>query len=99
IDGRFAIGSSAGGEDLTGKFVITHWPLTDFKAAFNQTSWPIEGTGTATLNLHGPYRALVGTGTLRIDQGSAWQEPFDVATAGMTFEGNDLLLNSIEMTK
>ena len=99
VDGKFAIGSNTAGDDLTGKFAVTHWPLTDFKVAFGQTTWPIEGIGSATLDLHGPYRALVGTGTLRIDQGSAWQEPFDAATTGMTFEGRDLLLNSIEMTK
>jgi hypothetical protein len=100
VDGRFAFGAHYVGDELTGKFKVEHWPLTDFKAAFPALSnWPVEGTGTADLNLHGPYHRPVGTGTLRIDQGSAWQEPFDTATADLAFEGTGVFMSSLELTK
>jgi hypothetical protein len=99
VDGRFAFGTRAVGDELTGRFKVEHWPLTDFKAAFPALkAWPVEGTGTADLALHGPYHRPVGTGTLRIDQGSAWQEPFETAAGALAFEGTGVLLSSLEMT-
>jgi hypothetical protein len=98
VDGRFSFGAHPVGDELTGKFKVEHWPLTDFKAAFPALKdWPVEGTGTADLDLHGPYHRPVGSGTLRIDQGSAWQEPFDTATATLTFEGTGVYLSSLEL--
>jgi len=100
VDGRFAFGAHYVGDELTGKFKVEHWPLTDFKAAFPALKdWPVEGTGTADLDLHGPYHRPVGKGTLRIDQGSAWREPFDTATADLAFEGTGVLLSSLELAK
>jgi hypothetical protein len=100
VDGRFAFGSHAVGDELTGTFKVEHWPLTDFKAAFPALkTWPVEGTGTADLRLHGPYHQPVGAGTLRVDQGSAWQEPFETATADLAFEGTGVLLSSLQLTK
>jgi hypothetical protein len=101
VDGRFSFGAHPVGDELTGKFKVEHWPLTDFKAAFPALkTWPVEGTGTAGLDLHGPYHHPLGTGTLRIDQGSAWQEPFDTATADLAFEGTGVFMSSLElMTK
>ena len=106
VDGRFSFGAhlvgpvGPEGDELTGKFKVEHWPLTDFKAAFPALkAWPVEGTGTADLDLHGPYHRPVGTGTLRIDQGSAWQEPFETATAALAFEGSGVLMSSLDLTK
>ena len=99
VDGRFSIGATTPGDDLAGTFTVEHWPVKDFKAAFNLSTWPVEGTASASLDLHGPYKTLTGTGTLEIDQGSAWQEPFDTATAKLTFEGTGLLLGGLELTK
>jgi hypothetical protein len=99
IDGRFSIGANAPEDELRGTFNVEHWPLTDFKAAFHLSTWPVNGTASATLDLHGPYHEPAGTGTLRIDQGTAWDEPFDVATADLSFESTGLLLNGIQMLK
>lgn len=99
IDGRFSIGSNPPDDELKGKFTVDHWPLTDFKTAFHMTTWPVDGTASAELDLHGPYLRPVGTGTLRIDQGSAWQEPFELATGTLVFEGRDLLIRPAELTK
>jgi hypothetical protein len=99
VDGRFAFGTHHVGDELTGTFKVDHWPLDDFKAAFPVLKdWPIEGTGTADLDLHGPYHHPIGTGTLRIDQGSAWQEPFETAAGGLAFDGSGVLLSSLELT-
>ncbi len=99
VDGRFAFGTHYVGNELTGKFKVEHWPLDDFKAAFPVLKdWPVEGTGMADLDLHGPYHHPVGAGTLRIDQGSAWQEPFETATGDLAFDGAGVLLSSLEMT-
>ena len=99
VDGRFSIGANAPDDELKSRFTVAHWPLTDFKAAFHLATWPVDGTASATLDLHGPYHGPSGSGTLRIDQGAAWQEPFDVATADLAFEGTGLLLNSLQLSK
>lgn len=99
VNGRFSIGSHAVDDELRGTFKVSKWPLKDFRDAFGLTSWPVEGVGSADLDLHGPYRHLMGTGTLRIDNGSAWQEPFDVATSTLTFEGTGLFMGGLEMRK
>ena len=99
VNGRFSIGSHAVDDELRGTFKVSKWPLKDFRDAFGLTNWPVEGVGSADLDLHGPYRHLMGTGTLRIDNGSAWQEPFDVATSTLTFEGTGLFMGGLEMRK
>ena len=56
VNGRFSIGSHAVDDELRGTFKVSKWPLKDFRDAFGLTNWPVEGVGSADLDLHGPYR-------------------------------------------
>jgi hypothetical protein len=103
-DGRFSLGFRGPGEsaeELEGVYVrVTNWPLDDFRQAFDLIDWPVEGVlGSAELRLSGPYRGPFGSGTLRIDRGTAWGEAFDAASADLTFNGAGLEISQIVMTK
>ena len=42
---------------------------------------------------------MFGSGTMRIDRGEAWREPFEKATADLELEGSGMRVNRIEMQK
>lgn len=99
-DGRYSLGFKPGVEEMRAKVVVSNWPLTDLRHAFGLDDWPVNGVvALADLDLHGPYRELLGKGTLRIDRGVAWGEPFETATAGLAFEGDGLRIRAINLTK
>jgi len=98
--GRYALGFKPGLEEIRAKVVVSNWPMRDLRHAFGLDDWAVDGVmALADLDLHGPYRELLGSGKLRIDKGVAWREPFDTATADLVFEGDGLRIRTIDMTK
>jgi translocation-and-assembly-module (TAM) inner membrane subunit TamB-like protein len=98
--GRYSLGFKPGQEEMRAKVVLTNWPMRDLRHAFGLDDWAVDGVmALADLDIHGPYRELLGTGKLRIDNGLAWREPFETATADLVFEGDGLRIRTIEMTK
>ncbi len=98
--GRYALGFR-GGEEMKARVTVDAWPLADFRQAFGLNDWPAEGTvALADLDLRGPYLELTGAGPLRIENGTAWREPFERATGNLVFEGRSgLRIRNIVMTK
>jgi hypothetical protein len=77
--GRFSLGfrkPAESGEELRDVRVrVAHWPLKDFREAFDLDDWPVEGVvESADIRLDGPYHGPVGAGALRIDRGAACGE-------------------------
>jgi translocation and assembly module TamB len=101
IDGRFALGyrKEPTVEEMRATIHVEKWPVADFKQSFDLIDWPVDGTGTADLKLAGPYKRLVGDGTLRIDNGVAWREPFESAIGTLRFRGTGLAINPLRITK
>jgi translocation and assembly module TamB len=101
INGRFALGyrTDPTVEEMRATIHVEKWPVADFKQSFDLVDWPIDGTGTADLKLSGPYKRLVGDGTLRIDNGVAWKEPFDSAIGTLSFRGTGLAINPLRIMK
>ena len=50
-------------------------------------------------HLYGPYQGPFGFGTLTIDNGIAYGEPFETASGSLRFEGNGVRIDSIQMRK
>jgi hypothetical protein len=99
-DGRYSLGYKPGVEEMNARVRLERWPLEDLQRAFELLDWPVTGTlGMIDLQLHGPYRELLGSGQMRIDDGTAWKEPFQSATGDLVFEGDGLRINRIQMTK
>jgi TamB, inner membrane protein subunit of TAM complex len=100
-DGRYSLGFRKDDkEEIRARVKLSNWPLADLQHAFELDDWPMAGTiGAADLDLTGQYRAMFGTGTLRIDRGRAWDEPFDVATGALELEGTGLRVSRIDVRK
>ena len=104
VDGRFSLGFRPPGEgdqelaDVHAR--VTSWPLGDFRHAFNLSDWPVDGVvGAADIQVSGPYHGPLGSGTLRIDRGTAWGETFDTVRGDLAFTGAGLDVTHIVMSK
>ena len=100
-DGHYSLGfRDDEREEIRAKVRLSNWPLADLRHAFLLDDWPMEGTlGLVDLDLRGRYKTMFGTGILRIDNGHAWKEGFDVATGDLELEGTGIRVSRIEMHK
>ena len=74
--------------------------MADLRHAFGLDDWRVEGTiGQTTLALKGHYRNMFGTGTVRLDRGTAWGERFDTAAGDIELEGSGLRIHRFELSK
>src|SRR5437763_15597246 len=78
---------------------MTRSPLAALLHAFNLDDHPHDGVATVEYHLFSKYERPFGFRELVIDQGKAWGEPFDNATASLRFEGNGVRLDSILVKK
>ncbi|PYR74588.1 MAG: hypothetical protein DMF86_18105, partial [Acidobacteria bacterium] len=100
-DGKFSLGYPRrdNGEEINATIQMTRRPLADLRHAFNLDDYPLDGVASGEYHLFGKYERPFGFGKLVIDQGKAWGEPFDNATASLRFEGNGVRLDSILVKK
>jgi hypothetical protein len=100
-EGRFALGypRKDGGEEINARVRATRWDLADLRHAFTLDDWPLEGRLSGEFHLYGKYQTPFGFGRLQIDEGSAWEELFETASAALRFEGAGVRLDGIEATK
>ncbi len=75
------------------------WTAADFKHAFDIDDYDVEGIVSGEYHLYGPYQGPFGFGTLTIDDGIAYGEPFETASGSLRFEGNGVRIDSIQMRK
>ena len=100
-DGQFSLGYPRrdGGDEIDARIKVTRWPLVDLRHAFNLDEYPMEGTVSGEYQLYGKYETPLGFGRLIIENGTAYGETFDVATASLRFEGNGVRLDGIDIKK
>jgi hypothetical protein len=100
-DGRFSLGYPRrdDGEEINATIQMTRRPIADLRHAFRIDDYPLDGVASGEYHLFGKYEQPFGYGKLSIDQGKAWGEPFDNATANLRFEGNGVRLESILLKK
>ncbi|RPI54747.1 MAG: hypothetical protein EHM55_09915 [Acidobacteria bacterium] len=101
VNGRFSLGFPRRdkGEEINGRIHVTNWTAADFKHAFDIDDYDIEGLVTGEYHLYGPYQGPFGFGTLTIDNGIAYGEPFETVSGSLRFEGNGVRIDSIRMRK
>ncbi len=100
-EGRFALGYPRrdGGEEIDARVRLTNRPLADLRHAFLLDDYPIEGKVSGEFHLYGKYETPFGFGRMQIDEGVAYDEPFETATASLRFEGQGVRLDGIEARK
>ncbi len=101
VNGRFSLGFPRRdkGEEINGRIHVANWTATDFKHAFDIDDYDVEGIISGEYHLYGPYQGPYGFGSLTIDNGIAYGEPFETASGALRFEGNGVRIDSIAMKK
>jgi hypothetical protein len=101
VDGRFSLGFPRRdrGEEMNSRIRVVKWTATDFKHAFDIDEYRVEGEISGEYHLYGPYHGPFGFGTLTIDKGIAYGEPFETAAGSLRFEGNGVRIDAIQMKK
>ena len=101
VNGRFSLGFPRRdkGEEINGRIHVTNWGAIDFKHAFEIDDYDVDGVLSGEYHLYGPYQGPFGFGTLTIDNGIAYGEPFDTASGSLRFEGNGVRIDSIRLLK
>ena len=88
-DGTFSLGYPRrdNGEEINARVRIKRRPLKDLRHAFLLDTYPVDGFVSGEYHLYGKYETPFGFGRLVIDEGVAYGEPFETATASLRFEG------------
>ena len=99
--GRFSLGypRKDGGEELDARVVLKRRPMVDLRRAFELHEWPVEGLVSGEYVLKGNYETPYGSGTLVVEEGVAYGETFERATAALNFEGSGVRLQKFDVRK
>lgn len=87
------------GEQINGRVVLRRRPMADLRHAFEMDDWPVDGLVSGEYTLTGNYETPFGGGTLLVEEGVAYGEPFDRATSILKFEGTGVRLEKFEVQK
>jgi hypothetical protein len=100
-DGQFSLGYPRrdGGEQLNAVVRMTRRPMSDLKRAFDLDDYDLDGLVSGEYHVYGNYETPLGFGRLLIDEGVAYGETFETATAALRFEGTGVRLGTIEIKK
>jgi hypothetical protein len=101
VDGRFSLGFPRrdGGEEMNARVRVMRRPVADLRHAFELDDYPVEGLLSGEFRVNGHYQAPIGFGRMTLDAGRAYDEPFETASANLTFEGRGVRLDGIELAK
>ena len=99
--GQFSLGFPRrdGGEEINARIRLDGRPVADLLDAFDLEDYPVTGTLSGDFHLYGPYTRPFGFGRMTIDDGTAYGERFDTASAGLRFEGNGVRLDGAQITQ
>ena len=100
-EGKFSLGfpRKDGGEEINANVVIRKRPLADLRHAFVLDDYPVDGLTSGEFHVYGHYLGPNGVGLLQIEEGKAYGEPFETATANLRFEGAGVRLDKINIKK
>ena len=100
-DGRFSAGfpRKDGGEEINARVLLTRWPVSDLRRAFNIDEYRVDGELTGEFHPYGQYTQPFGFGTMTIANGVAYGEPFEQASTSVRFEGEGVRLDAIQIIK
>ena len=99
--GTFSLGypRKDGGEQLNARVRLNRRPLADLRHAFELDDWPVDGLVSGEYHVYGNYETPFGFGNLVIDEGVAYGETFEKATASLGFEGGGVRATKFQIQK
>jgi hypothetical protein len=100
-DGRFSLGYPRrdGGEEIDARFRVTRRDLDSVRHAFEIDDYPVSGHLSGEFHLTGAYQRPIGFGTMTIERGTAYAEPFEKGAAALRFDGSGVRLDGVSLTK
>lgn len=100
-EGRFSLGypRKDKGEQINARVRASKAPLDRLRQAFALYDYPVDGSLSGEFHLYGDYEHPYGFGSMSIEKGVAYDEPFDRASAALRFEGAGVRLDGIEIRK
>jgi TamB, inner membrane protein subunit of TAM complex len=100
-EGKFSLGypRKDGGEEINANIRMDQRAMADLRHAFVLDDYPVDGLTSGEFHIYGQYLGPHGVGRLQIDNGKAYGEPFEIATANLRFEGAGVRLDKIDIKK
>jgi translocation and assembly module TamB len=100
-DGHFSLGypRDDGGEEIDARFRAVRSDVENLRHAFSIDDYPVSGRLSGDFHLTGQYERPVGFGAMTIEEGTAYSEPFQKATASLRFDGSGVQLDNIVLDK
>jgi hypothetical protein len=100
-EGRFSAGYPRrdGGEEINARVRLVRRPVGDLRRAFDIDDYDVDGWLSGEFRVYGGYQTPLGFGTMSIDAGVAYGEPFETATSAVRLEGAGVRLDNIRMAK
>ncbi len=100
-EGRFSLGypRKDRGEQINARIKVLNAPIVRLRNAFTLYGYPVDGSLSGEFHLYGQYEHPFGFGSMAIEKGTAYKEPFDRATAALRFEGTGVRLDGLEIRK
>jgi hypothetical protein len=101
IDGRFSLGfpRKDKGEEINARVRMARRPVDDLKHAFELDDYQVTGALSGEFRIYGRYQGPFGFGRMQIDDGSAYGEAFQTASAALRFEGTGVRLDGLDLRK
>lgn len=99
--GKFSLGYPRRdkGEEINATVTLRRRPMVDLRTAFELADWPVDGLVSGEYVLTGNYETPFGHGTLIVEEGVAYGETFERATATLKFEGTGVRVERFEVQK
>ncbi|MGE3955867.1 MAG: translocation/assembly module TamB domain-containing protein [Vicinamibacterales bacterium] len=100
-EGLYSLGypRKDGGEEVNARFRLVRRDLDSLRHAFELDDWPVSGRLSGEFHLTGNYENPFGFGAMTIDDGVAYDEPFQRASASLRFDGRGVRLDGMTMAK
>jgi len=100
-DGLFSLGypRDDAGEEINARIRVAKRDLDTLRHAFGIDDYPVSGRLSGEFHLTGEYTHPVGFGSMAIEQGVAYGEPFETMTAAARFDGLGVRLDGVEIAK
>src|SRR5262249_27201228 len=87
------------GDEINARLRVTRRDVDSLRHAFGIDDYPVSGRLSGEFHLTGAYERPVGFGSMTIDDGVAYGEPFQKATSSLRFDGRGVRLDNLAMTK
>ena len=99
-DGLFSLGYPRrdGGQEMNARFRVAKRDVNSLRHAFEIDDYPLSGDLTGEFRLTGEYEHPFGTGSMTIEHGVAYGEPFEKGTAALRFDGAGVRLDGVTIT-